>query len=286
MKKMPYLLAFLLVFLVLTACNGDAVEDASVENVTASHTMLPEKKRLDPVSAPALITEGRIPSENYDLPTTCISLHEWEAFGDYPLALLAELPEADAAFYSLDWDKVLIRWEDSLAEFDWLFATPRSIPPQIWCSDLDGDGQDELAIDCYIGSGTGVSIEELHILEKTPDGSLTAYTFPETLWREQIPPLMEIVSVEDWTFVVMGVDLVNVYLEDDVPREALEQPLESGEAATFERLGGGTCDYYFRLHSSVCLNRESRGGLQYVTDYDADIDYKDGVFQLSNFHLQ
>ena len=125
MKKMPYLLAFLLVFLVLTACNGDAVEDASVENVTASHTMLPEKKRLDPVSAPALITEGRIPSENYDLPTTCISLHEWEAFGDYPLALLAELPEADAAFYSLDWDKVLIRWEDSLAEFDWLFATPR-----------------------------------------------------------------------------------------------------------------------------------------------------------------
>lgn len=43
MKKMPYLLAFLLVFLVLTACNGDAVEDASVENVTASHTMLPKR---------------------------------------------------------------------------------------------------------------------------------------------------------------------------------------------------------------------------------------------------
>ena len=41
--------------------------------------------------------------------------------------------------------------------------------------DMDGDGEDEAAVNCYGGSGTGVSLECLYVVEKNDDGSLSSY---------------------------------------------------------------------------------------------------------------
>lgn len=68
------------------------------------------------------------------------------------MVLLAELPEQDAAFYGVKTEdggeKALLRWDENLAEFDWGFVTPRNIEPRLWRFDADGDGQDELMVDC------------------------------------------------------------------------------------------------------------------------------------------
>jgi hypothetical protein len=40
-------------------------------------------------------------------------------------------------------------------------------------SDFDADGKDELSIILYRGSGTGISIEELHVVEISKEQTLS-----------------------------------------------------------------------------------------------------------------
>jgi hypothetical protein len=45
------------------------------------------------------------------------------------------------------------------------YLTPRTILPKLRVQDFDGDGADELAVVLYVGSGTGIAMTELHIVE-------------------------------------------------------------------------------------------------------------------------
>ena len=72
--------------------------------------------------------------------------------------------------------------------------------------DLDGDGKDELIVLTYVGSGTGVSIYDLHVLEKNPDGTLTDYAMPGSLWQERLPPLLRFVQTDGRNFLILGRD--------------------------------------------------------------------------------
>jgi hypothetical protein len=119
-----------------------------------------------------VVTEGRAPAEDYDLPEEVRRMVEWDRAAE-PAALLARTE--DAAFYGLagEEDRVLLRWGQTLAEFNWSYQTPRTVALRLRQVDADGDGAEELAVVCYYGSGTGVSIEQLHIVEKNEDGTLT-----------------------------------------------------------------------------------------------------------------
>ena len=47
--------------------------------------------------------------------------------------------------------------------------------PKVEWLDADGDGEDELVAAYYVGSGTGISVEELVIYEADEDGIFTAH---------------------------------------------------------------------------------------------------------------
>jgi len=47
---------------------------------------------------------------------------------------------------------------------DWRWWQPRTIPPQLLYHDFDGDGEKELAVILPAGSGTGVSLSDLHMV--------------------------------------------------------------------------------------------------------------------------
>ena len=152
---------------------------------------LPETTPAQQISAPAVVTEGREPEEDDDLSAALDGFSEWmhnSTLDQNSVGLLAELPEQDVALYGVrdhrGDDRALLRWEDSLAEFDWNFGGPLIVEPRLWCWDADDDGQDEVVLVNHVGSGTGVSIEELHIVEKNEDGTLADYAFPEELWRD------------------------------------------------------------------------------------------------------
>ena len=264
---MKHFLPFCLPLLLLTACR-----------IAPEETPFPDRP-AESIVAEAVITEGRTPEENYDLPTSFTTdLALWDVQEDGP-ALLTELSEANAAFYGLDYEKALIRWGSSLAEFDWNYGTPRGVLPQIWQFDIDGDWQDELIIDCYVGSGTGISIEGLHILEKNADNTLTAYTFPEAAWRERLWEHAVLSCGANRGYISFGRDMVEFDIFG-VPEDALKKSVETGEIACFE-----VSEKNIVLKGAFCLDRESRGGLQYIADYSASISYQDGAFLLTDFHL-
>jgi hypothetical protein len=56
--------------------------------------------------------------------------------------------------------------------FDWqCLVGPRMLYPEMLCRDLDGDGGKEIAVAVPVGSGTGVSLRDLHILSAAEGGA-------------------------------------------------------------------------------------------------------------------
>ena len=194
--------------------------------------------------------------------------------------------EQDAAFYAVEEDSsywALLRWGGSLAEFDWSVGGPLSVEPRLWCRDVDGDGQEEIVLVNHVGSGTGVSIEELHIVEKNLDGTLTDYAFPEELWQEDLSSLLDTAVTADRTFAVLGEELVDItrQLPENLDPEVL-RGLGTGSVARFDTDwpdSGG-----IRFNGSACLDADGYY-YWYVADISAYVSYAGGVFTLSDFHL-
>ena len=245
---------------------------------------LPETSIAQSISAPAVVTEGRAPAKEYDLPAEVADMMEWG--GRSPVAKLAELPEQDAAIYGVAKEQgtaMLLRWGDSLAEFDWNYGGPQIAGPQLRYWDVDDDGQDEVVLVNHVGSGTGVSIEELHIVEKNEDGTLADYAFPEELWRDQLSALLTLVKGNNRVWVSLVRELVDItsQLPENLEPETL-RGLGTGNVAGFDTDWPRGAD--IRFSGSVCLDADGYNSW-YVADISAYVSYAGGVFTLSDLHL-
>lgn len=276
---MKRLLPALLALTLLSGCG--ARETAS---------SLPETSPAQQISAPAVVTEGREPEEDDDLSAALDGFSEWmhnSTLDQNSVGLLAELPEQDVALYGVrdhrDNDRALLRWGGSLAEFDWSFGGPLTVEPRLWCWDADDDGQDEVVLVNHVGSGTGVSIEELHIVEKNEDGTLADYAFPEELWRDQLSALLTLVKGNNRVWVSLGRELVDItsQLPENLDPETL-RGLGTGNVAGFDTDWPRGAD--IRFSGSVCLDADGYNSW-YVADILAYVSYAGGVFTLSDLHL-
>lgn len=288
MKKWTVALSLLLA---LTGCASPAPAEPDAlpeEPPTVSATAsLPALTPLGALTTPAEVTEGRAPAEDYQLP----HIPPLGPFtdDDFPV-LAAELPEADAALYGLQWDKALIRWGDSLAEFDWPWLTSQQILPRLYCFDLDDDWEDELIAVCHPGTGTGVSVDELHVLEKGPDGTLTDCALPWEFFREDLSEAMSVETVNGRTYSILGTELTDI--------TELLQEQEEGDSACIEGLCAGDIVSFevipeplfygesLRFRGAAWLDGEGfHPTLSYAAEVDAVVRYQDGVFTLSQIHL-
>ena len=276
---MKRLLPALLALTLLSGCG--ARETAS---------SLPETSPAQQISAPAVVTEGREPEEDDDLSAALDGFSEWmhnSTLDQNSVGLLAELPEQDVMLYGVRDDRgddhALLRWGGSLAEFDWSFGGPLIVEPRLWCWDADDDGQDEVVLVNHVGSGTGVSIEELHMVEKNEDGTLADYAFPEELWRDQLSALLTLVKGNNRVWVSLGRELVDItsQLPENLEPETL-RGLGTGNVAGFDTDWPRGAD--IRFSGSVCLDADGYNSW-YVADISAYVSYAGGVFTLSDLHL-
>lgn len=101
---------------------------------------------------------------------------------------------------------IIIENDGVIDEFEQNWLTPRSMLPNAEWMDIDNDGDDELAVDYYIGSGTGFSVSELVVYEKGGDGHFTAYRLDaESLIDEYVNYYID--SENDWLdFAAYGTD--------------------------------------------------------------------------------
>ena len=258
------------------------VETPTDSFITVTGDAFEPATNIASVSASAIVTEGRVPEGEYDLPGSVVRQNEFAANGG--IALLEEVEEADAAFYAVEGKEscpALIRWGDSLAEFDWTYLSPQTVEPQMWCFDYDGDGADELAVECFAGGDTGVSLFELHIIEKNGDGTLTAYTFPRETLAAALDGCLQIVSNGKWTYVNLGQTLVIITHElGDLQPRYQNNGVDIGPSISFRR----TTDRGFDCDMGVMLEAEDIF-LRYVATLSASVYYKDGSFILDCLHL-
>ena len=148
---MRRLLPAVLACLLLAGCGrtDEPPESAASETIPQEPAdALPETAPAHPISAPAVVTEGRVPEKDYELPSASTELGDWNQ-EEEPLALLARTE--DVALYGIagEKDRILLCWGDIEAEFPWSYRTPRAIPPQCWQIDVDGDGTEDAVVVCY-----------------------------------------------------------------------------------------------------------------------------------------
>lgn len=277
-------LPLLIILALFVACGAPEEREALPEEPPPVSESLPETSPVGEVSAPAVVTEGREPGQTYDLPKQLWYKPITE--GELPL-LVAELPEEDAAFYALEWDRILIRWGRSQAEFNWDWLTPHQILPRLYCLDFDGDWDDELVVICHTGSGTGVAYDEMHVLEKGPDGTLTDYALPWEMFTEELSGTMSAATVNGRTYVILGTQLVDItdILWEEADPEAIEE-LNAGSIVHFEATPDSPFGHHFRYQGSAWLVGEGYTPTgSYAVDLDASVSYQDGVFSLTDIHL-
>ena len=277
--------------LLLAGCGGtgETLENAALEETANT---LPATAPVEPISAPAVVTEGQAPEKAYELPTEVMSLQSWvEDPAERPddaVCLLAEDPEKAAALYLVEENSertLLIRWEDSLAEFSWSLGGPLLADPQFQCWDVDYDGQDEVIVINAIGSGTGVSVDELHVVEKSQDGTLTDNCFPAPLWQDDLSGLLSAAVTGDRTYAILGTELVDI-TADAAYGDPETLQYGTGSIANFSasppaEASGGVLSF----RGAFLIAWEGHASGSYAADITACISYENGTFTLSEFHL-
>lgn len=170
-------------------------------------------------------------------------------------------------------------------EIQWMAGwdqTEEPVAPRLWQVDVDGDGEEELAAVCYYGGGTGASIEQLHIVEKHGDGTLTDFRLLEdVLCADALTEVLRLETAGERTFAILGRELVEItdFLEDAPP----PQGIVSGDIIAFDVDPHGS-----PLHFSGSAWLEGEGYppmAWYAVDLSAQVLYEDGTFTLSGLHL-
>lgn len=281
MKKWIAIFMALTMLLALTACGAKKEEPAPSEPETQETPMepAPELAALPELQIPAETMEGRIPGGQYELPDEVISMVEWYWSG--AVGLLAEVD--DAAFYALEGKEsnpALLCWDDAQAEFDWWYSTPQAIDPELWVYDVDGDGEDEVVADCYGGSGTGVSLEYLYVVEKNDDGSLTSYGLTWEALAETLDQHLQTISMNGATYAALGRELVDISTAlEEVKAENAKVHL--GPIVSYRPIEDG-----FTCRFGVAAEGDGLAYLSlYVAEIEGEVRYKDGQFTLEGLHL-
>ncbi len=219
-----------------------------------------------------------------DLPTELKDVLEWEKTES--IHIIAQLPEQDIYLYGLfkgyngGHGGVLLRKGRQITEFSWDYLTPRNILPEISYKDYDNDGKCELAVILYVGSGTGIAIEQLHIIEF--DGSeMTDKILSEELYSVDLSGKMNLKMENEKAELSIG-----------------DQKVIINEFLPFEDAGNvfGVFPIQFIVEFSFSGNKITANfgvGIKYeliatpffVADLKADVSYKNGEYNFSDFIL-
>lgn len=95
-------------------------------------------------------------------------------------SVIAETEDGEIVLYGAYPDYyplVFIEHDGIVDSFNQRWLTPRAILPQVMHEDIDGDGEKELAVSYYSGSGSGVAVMDLVIYERLADGHFSEYSF-------------------------------------------------------------------------------------------------------------
>lgn len=201
--------------------------------------------------------------------------------------LIASIPENNIYMYGLD-NGVELHIGDLVQQYDWIYNTPRGIEPRLAVKDYDADGHDELAIILYIGSGTGVSVEQLHMIEMEEDPKLQDHQFLENDYLDQVYPAISfkpIKEAEELTAEVkVGDKKTEVIMKNYYDHDEFGAARDN--LGIRDIVGYGFDDNKdIQASFGIGVLFEKIATPQYIGYLNANVSYQDGQFKLSNFEF-
>lgn len=195
---------------------------------------------------------------------------------EYPL--IAELPKEDIYLYGLKPTGVVLRYEDKIQFLNWEYITPRFVLPVLNKYDLDHDGEDEIICVLNVGSGTGISLYELHVLKLAGTSGYVDYMFSDYL--EQVKTMLSATYHKKENSILLKTNNNSyTYVIPTEYQELTYQSITYGSHVYFEISNG------LKIKIPPAVSFEEFATPQFFEDdvyFEGDIVFKNGKFQITN----
>ena len=216
------------------------------------------------------------------------SIASWHDVQDYQFPLIAAIPEENIYLYATKdcLQETILFVGDISHSYNIPWITPRWFMPDMKLYDFDNDGLNELAIRHYYGSGTGISIWGLTIIEineSTENSKPWAmYTFAPEDYIKQVNDVITYsataksnsifeISIAGNTSVF---DFADSLWDDDFIKDIGY----GGDIAIFSLNEDG-----ITLEIAISAYHKNWATPDFFGSVFADVTYSDGVFTLSGF---
>lgn len=238
---------------------GQNVSDNQIENVTSvSAPSLEKTEEVTPdTSWEEIFYERNKQMNSYIENVTADELREVtdavdvgyinsEAYyeTDNKFFVISELKEQDAALYGLyGLERMVLRVKDSVVPIYEAVTGVQGILPTLHCGDYDNDGELEYAIKTHLKTGSGVSGDDLYIVEVKNDEH-AIYSFAEEDRLNKLSKIQYDYN-EDYKMVTVHNNGKDISLS--VYRFLNDFTGEDGKSAEFDKLAFGDIESFFLM---------------------------------------
>ncbi|SES88608.1 hypothetical protein SAMN05660297_00859 [Natronincola peptidivorans] len=205
--------------------------------------------------------------------------------------LISAIPNRHIYLYG-GLNKVMLDYEGEKFYYDWSWSTPRNIQPRMYLEDFSNDGNNELAVILHVGSGTGVSIDELHIIEVSQEEYLSEdQTHKEYMVKN--PEYFKAYCYKDYTDQLQREVKMNI---KEKPNSTVATIEVNGEKHTIniQKENKNTLEREIGLGQTIRFDYEEGSLLaafgiaifyphpDYIGEIAAEVNYEAGRFQLNH----
>ncbi len=226
-------------------------------------------------------------------------IKSWEEYEVQKVPLIAAIPDKNIFLYGIKDKGVILYYNNTGHFYDWNYMTPRFVLPRMELADFDRDGREELAVILYAGSGTGYSVEELHIVGVSENKVLSDdpkdknYLLPNkeyfkdyifTNYEEQLKKQIKLNTHKKGSSLMADVTVgkkVNSFelanTEDDIDNNNIV----FGNIVGFE-----IKDKKILARFALGAIRKSYASPDFIGEINSEVDFDSGVFTLKNLSFQ
>lgn len=301
-KYYNFILKFIFIVFVLVFCFFDLTVGSVNYDEENSKNIKKQYSNIQGVNKKANSVKKEKNTQNEKIQKVIDSIEDYNSTN---LPVIAALPNDNIYLYGIKPSGTVLYYKNSGHFYDWGYLTPRFILPEISLGDFNNDGHKELAVILYVGSGTGYSIDELHIVDlygnefisKDPNNKnfmeINHRYFDDNCFdqNDYLSQLDRLIKYKAYYKAgkLMGRMTVNnqttiINLGNYIPSDArfdLRQKLSYGDIVKFYTEGN-----ILRAKLAIGIMNQTYATPSYFGDIYADVMYRKGKFRLKNLRFQ
>lgn len=199
--------------------------------------------------------------------------------------LLVEIPDKSVKIYKEDLNNSLLSINGINYHYNW-FCMEREGFPKAFVGDFDDDGSDEICLVFYVGYGSGVSKQELHIIEFDKETVMASHdhkdiVFDEDYYLPQLDGLIESHTFLEDDELFLSISILNethqVSLKEYQQYGSINQEVYYGDVINFEIIGDKII-----AELALGISYKEISFPEYIGQINVDLEYNDGVYSFGN----